>query len=192
MTSHILKVALAHVRPPIWRRLCVPSNTTLDVLHAALQTAFGWEGRHRHEFQAGEVRYGVPDAGDDAPAGLLDEADVSLADVLPRKSSSLDYVYDFGDFWMHHVTVERIEADSLAGNRSLRPRRRSDVIDCLDGARSGPPENCGGPAGYADFLKSMDFMNHAEHADSKEWVGGDFDPELCNIADINRRLAALT
>lgn len=191
MSWHILKVTLAHVRPPIWRRMAVPSDTPLDVLHAALQIAFYWAGRHAHEFRAGEVHYGDPNAGDDAPGERLDEANVSVADVLPHKSSSLEYVYDFGDFWTLHVTVEHIEAEVPAGNRSLRPRRRSNVIGCLDGARSGPPENCGGPAGYADFLKAMDFPNHIAHADTKEWIGGDYNPELCNLADINRRLAAL-
>jgi hypothetical protein len=95
LSWQILKVTLAHIRPAIWRRLAVPSDTALATLHDALQVAFGWEDSHLHEFRAGEVRYGVPD-----PDGveLLDEAEVTLAEVLPRKASRLEYIYDLGDY----------------------------------------------------------------------------------------------
>ena len=188
-TTHVLKVTLAHVRPPIWRRLAVPSDANLATLHAALQFAFGWEDKHLHEFKVGDARYGVPGPDDEE---LLDEADVTLADVLPRKTSQLQYTYDLGDFWLHNVSVEHIEeAPASGGSRGMRPRRRPGVVTCLDGARAAPPEDCGGPAGYTELLEALADDSHAQHADMREWVGADFDPERCSLADINRRLAAL-
>ena len=47
---------------------------------------------------------------------------------------------------------------------------------CVDGARARPPEDVGGPHGYADFLESLADRRHPEHADYKRWVGGHFDP----------------
>lgn len=190
MTVPILKVTLAHVRPPIWRRLAIPSDCSLALLHAALQAVFGWQNSHLHEFRASDTRYGMPHP--DADQELRDEAEVTVAELLPRKSSSMQYTYDFGDAWMHSISVERIEEDApTPASRSLRPRRRAGTIECLDGARSGPPEDCGEPPGYADLLEALADARHPRHAELREWIGGDFDPEKFVLADITRRLARL-
>lgn len=189
MSWHILKVTLAHIRPPIWRRLCVPSDTPLDVLHLALQAAFGWQDSHEHEFRVGRARYGVPDP--DANK-LRDEAEMTVAEALPHKSSSAQYTYDLADCWLHTISVERIEAEAPSqGGRSLRPRRKRNAVTCLDGARAAPPEDCGGPASYDDFLRALAHPNHVRHAEMSEWSRGIFDPEQFDAAFVNRRLAAL-
>jgi hypothetical protein len=46
---HQLKVTLAQVRPPVWRRIQVASDVTLARLHRVLQVAMGWENRHREK-----------------------------------------------------------------------------------------------------------------------------------------------
>jgi hypothetical protein len=63
-TVHQLKVTLHGVHPPVWRRLEVQSDMTLDKLHAVLQAAFAWENSHMHEFQVGSRRFGRPDVED--------------------------------------------------------------------------------------------------------------------------------
>jgi len=50
-TVHRVKVSLAGARPPVWRRLEVPSDLPLSVLHEVLQTAFGWFDCHPHQFE---------------------------------------------------------------------------------------------------------------------------------------------
>jgi len=189
MMTHVLKVTIAHIRPAIWRRMAVPSDFTLDQLHAALQFAFGWQDSHLHEFKLGDARYGALDPDNEE---LLDEAEVMVADVLPRKTSRLEYVYDLGDFWLHNVSVEHIEAAAPSGGgRSMRPRRSATAVSCLDGARAAPPEDCGGPAGYAELLEALADDSHPRHAEMRDWVGADFDPERFIVAEVNRRLAAL-
>jgi Plasmid pRiA4b ORF-3-like protein len=187
--THVLWLMIAHIRPAIWRRLSLPSATSLATLHDALQVAFGWEDSHLHEFEVGDVRYGVPDPDDEE---LLDEIEVTLTDVLPRKASHLEYIYDLGDYWTHTISAEHIEEAVVSGGaRSLRRRRRAGVIACLDGERAAPPEDCGGPAGYADFLAAISDSAHPRHAELAEWIGGDFDPDRLSLADINRRLSSL-
>src|SRR6202034_4145249 len=55
-----IKVTLLGTRPPIWRRLLVPADLTLEQLHDVLQLAMGWEDWHLHVFRIGEKRFGKP------------------------------------------------------------------------------------------------------------------------------------
>jgi hypothetical protein len=52
------------------------------------------------------------------------------------------YEYDFGDSWMHELRVERI----------VRANARMRYPRCVAGARLAPPEDCGGPRGYQEWL----------------------------------------
>jgi hypothetical protein len=190
MSAYLLDVTLAHIRPKIWRRLHVPGDLSLGGLHEVLQLAFGWQDCHLHEFQVGEQHYGVPDPeGDDED--LLDDADISVARVLPRKSSTMQYVYDYGDEWIHNVAVHRIEELETTRGHRLRRTRRAGAVTCLAGARACPPEDCGGPHGYAEFLEAITSPAHPEHDAMLTWVGGAFDPVAFSLGDINRRLSAL-
>jgi hypothetical protein len=75
------------------------------------------------------------------------------------------YRYDFGDDWEHDITVERVES---GGDPTLR---------CTGGARACPPEDCGGPHGYAHLLAVLADRKHEEHAEMKQWAPRGFDPE---------------
>ncbi|MEZ0166807.1 hypothetical protein AB2L27_18795 [Kineococcus sp. LSe6-4] len=44
-----LRVSLDDVEPPVWRRLDVASDLTLDDAHDALQPAMGWTNSHLHD-----------------------------------------------------------------------------------------------------------------------------------------------
>ena len=48
-----MKVTLAGVRPPIWRRLVVPGSMTLGDLHQAILAGMGWHGGHLHSIDVG-------------------------------------------------------------------------------------------------------------------------------------------
>jgi hypothetical protein len=50
------------------------------------------------------------------------------------------------------------------------------------------PEDVGGIWGYAEFLKAIADPSHPEHEEFKEWVGGDFDPQLFDIEEVNGML----
>ena len=60
----------------------------------------------------------------------------------------------------------------------ILPREKEiDYPRCIKGKRACPPEDCGGPWGYKDFLKILKDPKHEEHDEMLEWVGGEFDPE---------------
>jgi len=47
----------------IWRTLLVPKYFTLDMVHALLQIAFGWEDKHAHTFTTLDHRIFTVHAG---------------------------------------------------------------------------------------------------------------------------------
>jgi len=55
-----------------------------------------------------------------------------------------------------------------------------------------PPEDIGGPWGYAEYLEAMADPDHERHAEMVEWCGPDFDPNAVDEADIRKQLNRLT
>jgi hypothetical protein len=86
-----------------------------------------------------------------------------LEDVGVKK---LRYLYDFGDGWQHTIKLERL-IDPEPG--ALYPRLIAASGRC-------PPEDCGGPWGYADLPDAIHDPKHERHADLKDWIPDNFDP----------------
>jgi hypothetical protein len=176
---HILKVTLMEVRPPVWRRIAVPSHFTLGQLHRVLQVAMGWTDSHLHQFEASDTLYSDPTFElDEFDVEVEDEESITVARVLPRKGSRARYEYDFGDSWEHLLQVEEVGP----------PEPGLVTPICLDGARACPPEDCGGPLSYPEFLEALRDPKHEEHEELLEWLGGEFDPEAFDLESVNRAL----
>src|SRR5260370_39098932 len=79
-TVHRVKVSLYGARPPIWRRLELPSAMTLDLLHEVLQAAFDWDDYHLHVLETVCGELGSPEQDDGCPR-RADEATAALAQV---------------------------------------------------------------------------------------------------------------
>jgi hypothetical protein len=173
-----LRVVLSWIEPPIWRRIQVTADTTLAGLHHTLQIVMGWQDSHLHRFRVGDDYYG--DATFEE-LELIPEDRTRLDEVAPGPGARLLYEYDFGDSWEHEIEVERV-LDSEPGVRYPR---------CIEGARSAPPEDCGGVPGYEDLLAAIADPRHPEREELLEWVGGDFDPEAFDIDAVNRGLGHL-
>jgi hypothetical protein len=170
-----LKVTLRDLHPPIWRRIQVWDDTTLAQLHRILQITIGWEDAHLHEFHIGPGVYGMPDPDDERT--VFDERCHRLRELVPQVGTSFEYVYDFGDNWRHELLFEEV----------VPPDQEQQYPRCLVGERCAPPEDVGGPTGYADYLEAMTDISHEEHDSMLEWRGP-FDAELFSLAVVNRRL----
>jgi Plasmid pRiA4b ORF-3-like protein len=131
-TVHRVKVSLYGAKPPVWRRLEIPSAMPLNLVHAVLQVAFGWHDYHLHVFETVCGQFGSPDLDDWAER--QDEATATLAQVAGAERAKAVYRYDFGDDWRHDIVVEKIIP---AEPGVAYPR-------CTGGRRDGPPEDCGG------------------------------------------------
>jgi hypothetical protein len=178
MDIYRVHVSLREIGPAIWRRIELSSQTTLKQLHRILQIAMGWEDSHLHEYIVNGQHYGTADPAYDGPGEILREAGVRLATVLPEPGVEILYVYDFGDHWQHDV---RLEAAFPAESGMKYPR-------VLDGARSCPPEDCGGAGGYADLLEILLDPTHEEFEHMREWAGPRFNAEVFSVDASNERL----
>jgi hypothetical protein len=178
-----LKVTLLGTRPPIWRRLLVPADSTLEDLHHVLQAAMGWLDCHMHDFQIGQKMFGKPDP-DESFMGqptTASESTARLFRVLGKAGAKAVYSYDFGDGWEHRITVEKV----------LAPEPGRAYPACIDGKRRCPPEDCGGVYGFYSLLESIGDPEHEQYAEMIDWLGENFDPEAFSIDEVNGRLGYL-
>jgi hypothetical protein len=126
--------------------LVCSTSTTTD-LHYILQISLGWSDDHLHRFRIHGKQYGIARMG-----GLSfsdDPETVRLKDFRFRINECFRYEYDFTDGWQHQIRVEAILAPA--------PHRRYPV--CIDGRRSCPPEDCGGPWAFM-ALRQQYSMGH--------------------------------
>ena len=176
-----LKVTLLGSRPPIWRQLLVPADLTLAQLHDVLQVAMGWQDGHLHEFRAGGRRFGPPDPEDQFMAeDVGDERKVRVFGLFGRTGAKALYTYDFGDTWEHSIVLEK--------RLPAAPNMIYPI--CTDGQLACPPEDCGGIPGFYDLLDALRDPTQ-EHQELRDWVGGDYDPEVFSIEAVNRILTRL-
>jgi hypothetical protein len=56
-----VKITLADIGPPIWRRLRLPASASLGQVHEVIQVAFGWDDSHLHKFEARGRHYSRPE-----------------------------------------------------------------------------------------------------------------------------------
>jgi hypothetical protein len=174
-------------KAPVWRVIRVPEEYTFWDLHVAIQDAMGWLDYHLHEFRheqrpAGQsMRFGIPfDDEEMIDPDLVPCWEVNISEHFRRPGDKMYYVYDFGDNWVHEVLLEGV----------LLRQKGIKLPCCIDGARSTPPEDCGGPAGYADLLEALSNAESEEHEKIPEWLRDQrqemlsFDPEAFDIAKV--------
>lgn len=172
------KITLKGIRPPIWRRIQVPETYTFWGLHVAIRDAFGWSDCHLHEFELRDkstglrVDIGIPD--EDFDGSILAGWNQKIVDYFSMENCSARYVYDFGDYWVHKIQLEKIIPKEKDG---IYPR-------CIKGKRACPPEDCGGIGGYERLLDIMSNENHEEYDEMIEWLGGRFDPEHFDVDEV--------
>ena len=173
-----IKITLKNSQPPIWRRIQVRSNITLNMLHEILQVVMPWEDYHLHQFIINGKLFDIDEDGYDGFVETEDERKYKLNQIIPGKKFRFIYEYDFGDSWEHILLVEKILP---AEEKVYYPR-------CITGERACPPEDIGGIFGYYRFLEILKDPDHPEYEEMKDWVGEDFDPEKFDIEKVNRKL----
>jgi Plasmid pRiA4b ORF-3-like protein len=169
-----LHIELVGINPAIWRQVLVPDGCSLAVLHSVVQESFGWQDYHLFRFEYQDREFERPDVESSAE----NAEKVTLKSLALTPGSSLRYIYDFGDDWEHAIR--------FVGVRPLQLDRLYPY--CVDGARAGPPEDCGGPPGYERLLEILADPTHPEFLEMRAWTGSHFHPETFDLRATNRIL----
>jgi hypothetical protein len=146
--------------------------------HYIVQRVMGWDNSHLHRYFCGKECYGAPSA-DNAPRLVHDETQFVLADIFKRTGTKVRYEYDFGDCWLHEITLEK---SVPATAEHIHPI-------CLGGKRNCPPEDIGGIWGYTELLESVSNPSHPRRSQFEEWLEEIYDPDRFELSEINSVLA---
>jgi len=142
----------------VWRRFRVSGGISLNALHdRILLPLMGWRRRyHGYHF------WDVHDGSDIGPVGeayvddmhcvlqgkhFADDRLYLLADFMSEPGDRFQYVYDLGDQFVHHITLEALVPDE-------------NTYEALGGALAGPPEDSrgwkdDGNRGYSELLREV-------------------------------------
>lgn len=162
------EVSLSDIQPRIWRRFLLRTTASFDLLHHAIQDAFGWQDYHLFEFRVPSTPprsvAGIPHDEEYGPP-TPDAKRVKLTSYFTGRTvvEWCEYEYDFGDGWSHEVKLMGLVTEKESFRRRL-----------LAGERSGPREDSGGVPGYR---RITEFLRTGIDADDdpdglRAWVGG--------------------
>ena len=163
-----IRIELKHTHPKIWRRIDVPLSFSLLSLHSVIQAAFGWEGGHLFAFRIAGRDYSIPphrQFGEDM-FGWDDEdaAECMLHTLVERGVKRFQYTYDFGDDWIHLLTILRV----------LDANPKTEYPALVAGARGDPIEDVGGVWGLYEFAEAASDPKHPRRKEYEEWMGKEF------------------
>jgi hypothetical protein len=140
----------------------------------------GWFDSHLHRFEilnpstGIEEEIGIPDEEFEWDTVTLPGWEQKITHYFSINNTKSDYVYDFGDNWEHTVKLEKI----------LPRQEKVKYPICIGGKRACPPEDCGDPWGYKDFLEAITDPHHEQYKEMLDWVGGGFDPAHFDIKEV--------
>ncbi len=149
-----LHIALEGIQPVIWRRVEVPVQTSLKVLHEIIQAVMPFGNRHLFMFEVDGRRYTQPDPDGHFGQGMGNARNMRLAAIAGRDIASFSYNYDFGDDWHFTITLEAVETVDEA---PCYPR-------FIAGEGRAPPEDVGGIPGFERFLEATGDPAHRNTA----------------------------
>ena len=106
---------------------------------------------------------------------VFDERKEKISDWFSLENNVAKYIYDFGDWFEHKVKLEKI----------LPRDSNTDYPICIAGKRACPPEDCGGPTAYMEFLRMLKDPQSEDREGLLNWYGEDFDPEYFDLKAVN-------
>jgi hypothetical protein len=187
--AHKLKIELRQSDPLIYRTVLIPEKFTFHELHTVIQLVMNWENTHLYQFNLG-----APYVSDSIK--LIDEeeeeffdfgpefekyeaTETHLSDFFNGQKKQLNYIYDFGDDWIHLIKVQK------------KPTEEVLFPICIKGENAAPVDDCGGVFGFYSMMEILnDPKNTQEKKELMEWLGlpksAKYEDEYgFNLEDIN-------
>ncbi len=181
MKAFQLKIMIKNSKPPIWRRVIVPTGITFSQLSIILNKVMGWCGYHQFEFEFSHLELCLMENVEElafgfAPYDYQDASTTYIGEYL-EENDWFTYTYDLGDNWEHRVTVEKVITD-YAWNYPMVLKYKGNC----------PVEDCGGIYGYYEFLEIIRDETHPEHEDRLAWMEMQGYPNEYDLTLINEEL----
>lgn len=174
-------------KPPVWRRVAVPSTFTFERFHDVIQLSFGWLNYHLYRFEPKPMDRGlvisIPSEDDWEP--VKHARKIKLKDIFNSEGQTYMYIYDYGDNWEHEIKLE-----------AILPENALKAV-CLAGKGSCPPEDCGGAPIYEEIKRILrETPETPTAAHYRDWL--ELDPDETweelwpfNVNEVNEELRLL-
>ena len=173
------------------RLLTIPADFNFMIFHKILQNVFEWRDYHLHQFILENDSCGRPTKIIE-PANFDDDEDLSLFGMKIEKINSAEitvgevfdeykkiiYEYDFGDDWIHEITLKGVIDDSP-----------DTAAHCLKAVGEAPVENCGGVDGFMNLKRILSDPGDPEYEDTVTWLGSS-QLQKPDAESIDRRISA--
>jgi hypothetical protein len=187
----------------IWRRIVLPASCRLSALHRIIQILFGWDKESPREDMNGkkparesqnlrllnfssrknppeQYRYSIARSSGGKPRGTAGKPP-GPGDSLEclRGQGVRELLYEYRNRWTVKILFFGADGDSIlvfpadAGNTA--------PVHCTTGEGAPPPAFLDGPMGFKKFLASR-----------KQNQTDEYDPAAFDLAELNRRLAAVS
>ena len=184
MKAYQLKIMIKDSHPPIWRRIVVPAGLTFSQLTIVINEVMDWCGAHMSEYIFDKLDvelmddFEPEDVSDWNAYEVLDAKDYKI-DEFFDKTDKCVYVYDFGDYWEHIVTIEK-KLDDYEYNYPMVIKYKGET----------PYEDCGGIDGWYYLLNILDNPKSPEYEEMKEWADEEY-REPFDMSFVNEGLMQL-
>lgn len=178
----VLRIELQGIEPLIWRRVAVPAAMSLADVHRVIQAAMRWLDCHLWHFEADGRRFSMRVPSEPEWNERYEDAGrTTLGALLGRGLQRMEYAYNMGVFWEHLIVIEKVSA----------PMPDVTYLQFLGGERRCPPEDCGGPDGYFEFLKNVLSKQKRLRDHAFSWYGGPYDPDDIDESKIVREFGKI-
>ncbi|MDR0354585.1 MAG: plasmid pRiA4b ORF-3 family protein [Deltaproteobacteria bacterium] len=190
-SNYCLRISLVGSKPRIFRKIVVPGRIDLAELHLVIQEVMGWDNSHLHSFRIGDDTF----SSSDFDRGYMDDdlpgEEYRLNEVVHFKKDVFKYLYDFGDDWLHKITVHDVDYQPKK-KEVVELMSKQDVV-CLSGEGACPPDDCGGIWQYNWLVENLSDPDCPKRAEYLENLflneDDDFDPHHFDLNEVNARLS---
>lgn len=181
MKAFQLKILIKNSKPPIWRRVIVPTGITFSQLSMILNRVMGWDGYHLFEFEFCHMELRVREGaykcgGENEPYDYIEASETYIREYL-EENEWFAYTYNLGDGWQHRVTIEKIIEDYEYNY----PQVIKHKGDC-------PLEDSGGIYGYYHKLDIINDKTHPGYEEVLKWMENQGYPNTYDRAAVNEKL----
>jgi hypothetical protein len=176
-----LKITIKNSKPPIWRRLIVPTGITFSQFSMILNEVMGWDGYHAFEFEFYHLELRIIEDAEEmeigyGPYDYIEASKTYIREYL-EENEWFTYTYDLGDDWQHRVTVEKVLEDY--------PYDYPQVIKYKGNC---PVEDCGGIYAYYECLEVIQNENHPQYHEKLDWMREQGYPSEYDMTAVNAKL----